>query len=87
MKNRLIDLNNHLFAEAERLGDENLTGEALQQEISRARALTGVAGAIIDNADLALRAHIAVREGSTGYAGLPQMLTEGNAPKMIGEGK
>ena len=32
-KNKLTDLNNHLFAELERLGDEDLKGEELEKEI------------------------------------------------------
>lgn len=35
-KNTLTDLNNHLFAEMERLDDDSLTGEELKQELSRA---------------------------------------------------
>ncbi len=56
MNNKLIDLNNHLFAEIERLGDEELKGENLIQEIERARAITGVASQIIANGALALKA-------------------------------
>jgi len=56
MNNKLIDLNNHLFAEMERLGDEELNGDSLTQEIERARAITGVASQIIANGALALRA-------------------------------
>lgn len=32
MKNKLSDLNNHLFAEIERLGDEELTGMILRKK-------------------------------------------------------
>lgn len=37
-RNTLGDLTNHLFAELERLGDESLSGDALREEIERARA-------------------------------------------------
>lgn len=56
MKNTLVDLNNHLFAEMERLSDEDLSGEALDTEISRAKALTGVSSQIIQNGKLMLDA-------------------------------
>lgn len=35
MKNKPVDLNNHLFAQLERLGDEDLSGDDLKQEIER----------------------------------------------------
>lgn len=56
MRNKSIDLNNHLFEELERLNDETLTGNALDEEIKRARAMSCIAEHIIGNASLALRA-------------------------------
>ncbi len=56
MKNKLIDLNNHLFAQLERLSDESLTNEALQAEIQRSNAVTSVAKEIISNGRLVLDA-------------------------------
>lgn len=56
MKNKLIDLNDHLFAQMERLGNEKLEGELLGAELRRAKAVTGVAHAIVSNARLALDA-------------------------------
>lgn len=56
MKNTLSDLNNHLFAEMERLGNEELNGEELNAEIERARAVSGIAQQIIANGSLALKA-------------------------------
>lgn len=56
MQNTLGDLNNHLFAQLERLGDEELQGDKLHEEISRAKSITGVAEQIIANGDLVLKA-------------------------------
>jgi hypothetical protein len=43
MKNKSLDFHNHLFMEIERLGDEDLKGEALEQEFKRADAIAKVA--------------------------------------------
>lgn len=53
MKNKLSDLNNHLFAQLERLGDEDLKGEELQGEIDRGKSMASVAKEIVSNAKLA----------------------------------
>lgn len=55
-QNKLSDLNNHLFAALERLGDEDLTNEQLQQEVERSKAITSIATKIIDNGRLVLDA-------------------------------
>lgn len=54
MKNTLTDLNNHLFAQLERLGDEELTDEQLRKEVDRAKSINEVAKNIIDNAKTTL---------------------------------
>ena len=56
MKNKLVDLNNHLFEELERLNDENLKGEELQEERERAKSMANIAQTIINNGELALKA-------------------------------
>lgn len=56
MKNTLGDLNNHLFAQLERLGDEDLKGEELQEEMNRAKSVTAIASQIISNGNLVLQA-------------------------------
>ena len=56
MQNKLMDLNNHMFAELERLGDETLAGDALREEIARASAIAATSGRIIENGGLILRA-------------------------------
>jgi len=56
MKNTLGDLNNHLFAQLERLNDEDIKGEELQEEIGRAKAVSDIATKIIANGSLVLQA-------------------------------
>lgn len=56
MKNRLADLNNHLFAQLERLSDEGLTNEQIEQEAKRGEAIVAIADQIIRNADLTFKA-------------------------------
>lgn len=55
-KNKLSDLNDHLFMQIERLGDEELTREQIETETVRAKAIVNVADQIISNASLQLRA-------------------------------
>lgn len=56
MRNTLGDLNNHLFLALERLNDEELQGEKLQEEIERAKSVTSIASQIISNGNLVLQA-------------------------------
>lgn len=56
MKNKLSDLNNHLFAQLERLSDEDLTMEQIDREVTRGKAINEVAKTIVDNAKLVLEA-------------------------------
>lgn len=64
MRNTLTDLNNHLFAQMERLSDEDLKGEDLQEEIGRAKAVSTIAKDIVSNANTVLKAHEAIYDGS-----------------------
>lgn len=73
MKNKLLDLNNHLFAQLERLSDEDIKGDQLTEEINRAKAVSGIAAQIITNAKVSLDAMIAVNDARIK-----------NAPEMIG---
>ncbi|KKX28254.1 hypothetical protein [Rhizobium sp. LC145] len=67
MKNKLVDLNNHLFAQLERLGDEELTAEQLEQEVKRTDAMVAVSTQILRNADLSVQAAKLVAEYGGNY--------------------
>lgn len=85
MQNKLSDLNNHLFAQLERLSDEDIKGEKLKEEIARARAIKEISGAIVENAKVALEGQKFIAD----YGGvrvdpvLPEMLeANGKTSKM-----
>lgn len=56
MKNKLADLNNHLFAQLERLGDESLSGDELAKEVTRSEAIVQVSEQLIRSANVTLNA-------------------------------
>jgi hypothetical protein len=72
MKNKLKDLNDHLFMALERLNDEDLRGSALKDEIDRSKAVASVAKEVVANASLVLEgARFAKQNG-------------GQAPEVLG---
>lgn len=56
MKNKLTDLNDHLFTQLERLTSETLKPEEVETEVQRAHAIVQVADQIISNARIQLDA-------------------------------
>lgn len=75
-KNALPDLNDHLFAQIERLGDEDLKDDALEKEIKRSQAVANIAKNIVNGAALQLAA-LRLRADYNG-------LKDGDIPKQIG---
>lgn len=73
-RNTLNDLNNHLFAQLERLSDESVKGEELGEEILRSKAVTEVAKNIINNANLALQAEKFADDRLDADRNMPKML-------------
>lgn len=78
VKNTLADLNDHLFEQLERLNDDELTGEKLQEERERAKSMANIAQTIINNGELALKA--VKHYDEYGKEKIPDIL-------QIGEGK
>lgn len=74
MKNKLSDLNNHLFAQLERLGDEDLKGDDLKEEIERSRAIEKIGHIIVENAELGLKAMRFASDSMNQNDTLPPML-------------
>lgn len=77
-RNKMTDLNNILFAQLERLDDEELTEAELKKEVSRARAMAGIANSIVSNAAVGLKA-IQVKDSLMGDGfekDLPVLLQE-----------
>lgn len=74
MKNTLGDLNNHLFAQLERLSDEDLNGDKLIEEINRAKAVTSIASQIIANGSLVLEAKKLADDRMSADTVVPKML-------------
>lgn len=75
-KNKLLDLNNHLFEALERINDDELQGEKLQEEMASAKTITQIGNTIINNASLALEAKKYKDEFGRG-ATLPLMIENG----------
>lgn len=74
MKNTLGDLNNHLFAQLERLNDEELKGDELAEEIHRAKAINDAASRIIANGSLVLQAKKLQDDRMNAETKIPKML-------------
>lgn len=56
MKNKITDLNNHLFAQLERLGEEDLSAEQIERECQRAEAIVAVSEQVIRSAAMSIKA-------------------------------
>lgn len=77
-KNKLSDLNNHLFAQLERLNEEDLTDQQIKNEVSRAKAISGIASQVIKSAKVTIDAMKLVANGDYTVNELPEMI---GAPK------
>lgn len=62
-KNKISDLNNHLFEQLERLNDSDITQDQLQLEINRSRAMTDIADKIIESSKVTIEAMKILEKG------------------------
>lgn len=74
-KNRIQDLNDHLFAALEGLNDDDLTGDALDSAMRRAAAVVGVSDAILRVADTRIRAAKVISENGIPASNMLKGLT------------
>lgn len=75
MNNKLSDLNNHLFAQLEKLGDESLKGEELKTEIERSKAMAMIANNIVGAAKTTVDAFKLIKQGHVRKEDLPALIT------------
>ena len=83
MKNKISDLNNHLFEQLERLNDEELSPEQLNNEIRRSEAMIRVSGEILAVAGVTIRAAELVAT----YGGDPEPMLQGMGAGKTIEGR
>lgn len=82
-RNTLDDLNNHLFAQLEKLMDDEVSPEQMEKEIARSKAVTAVAETIVRNGELAYKvmAHMNEYRKDGELAPVPVMLLPGGDKK------
>lgn len=77
MKNKLTDLNNHLFAQLERLGEEDLSAEQIEVEAKRAKAIVEISDQIVQAQSLTLKAvDIVAKHGDRFKGDLPMLASQ-----------
>lgn len=80
-RNKLTDLNDHLFEQLERLNDEQLKGDNLTAEINRSRAVSTVASQIINAAKVTVDAMKLIKQEGASESEMP--LIFGDQKKAI----
>jgi hypothetical protein len=75
-RNKISDLNNHLFAQLEKLNDDQLQGDNLNTEVNRARAMSSLASQIINSTKLTLDAIKMANNGEINPVDVPNLLDE-----------
>jgi hypothetical protein len=63
-KNKMSDLNDHLFLQLERLNDETIEAAQMEVEFKKAKAVSGIAAQIIKSNALTLQAAKFAQQGN-----------------------
>jgi hypothetical protein len=79
MKNKLSDLNDHLFAQIERLGDTDLEGDQLNTEINRSKAMAQIATQIVNSAKITVDAMKLLNRDGSAETGIIKNLIGGKS--------
>lgn len=85
-KNKLTDLNDHLFAQLERLANESLTAEQVDIETKRGKAIVALADQVVKNASLQVQVAKLISDKGAIRPHLPEVLgkiVEAPRPKLI----
>ena len=78
MKNTLMDLNNYLFEQIERINDDELDEDELEMELKKADTIVKVSEKIIQNGELAFKTMKHMDEyGYNSHRAVPAMLSSG----------
>lgn len=77
-KNSLIDLNNHLFAQMERLTDETLTVEQQRLEIEKSKVISLISKDVVEIAKVSLDGFKFVTQEGTPNVQMPQQFQTKN---------
>jgi len=80
-RNKITDLNNHLFAQLEKLNDDDLSPEQIDQECKRAKAMSSIASQILQSSRLTLEAMKLVNEDKINSKHIPELLQNNNDEK------
>ena len=75
-KSRMENVREHLVAMMERLNDESLTPEKMEQAIEGAKAMQGLSKAYTENARLTFQVAKAVSEGDVHTANVPEAFVD-----------
>jgi len=76
-RNKLSDLNDYLFEQIERINDDELSGEDLDMQLKRSKAICQVSSVIVRNAAVMVQGMKMAQEYGLEKQDMPKMLAAG----------